>query len=106
MKKKLIILSGILMLVAGCQIPVPANEAKFGDMSFKFPKDVEITGLTVTKTGAKSFVLKADSWKSQNSPPVIAASAAGGAQLIEATGNALAKNSEAIVAGFVKGAKP
>lgn len=106
MKKKLIILSGILMLAGGCQIPVPANEAKFGDMSFKFPKDVEITGLSVTKTGARSFVLKADSWKSQNNPAVIQTSAEGGAKLIEATGNAISKNSEAIVAGFVKGAKP
>lgn len=91
--------------LCGCQIPVPANEARFGEMSFKFPKDVEITGLEVNREGKNKFTLKATSWKSQNNPAVIQTSAEGGAKLIEATGNAISKNSEAIVAGIVKGAK-
>lgn len=101
------LLAGVGLIGSACQIPVPANEAAFGTgmdrMTFRFPLDADITGLELK--GPKGLYLKADRWRSKNNPEVINQSAEGGAKLIEATGNAIAKNSEAIVAGVVKGAK-
>lgn len=101
----LVAVCAVALFGAGCQSPVPANEAKFGDLTFRFPLDADITGLELVRDGKNKLSLKATRWRSKNAPDVIKNSYEGEAILIEATGNVAAKVGAAVVEGAVKGAK-
>lgn len=104
MKISLLLLCVMAVIGVGCMSPVPANEARFGNMAFRFPLDADITGLELK--GPNGLYLKADRWRSKNNPDVINQSAEGQAKIIEATGNVAAVVTQAAISAAAKGAKP
>lgn len=79
--KRMILPSLSLLLCSGC-VMVPATTLRTPVGDFKFPKNVEIEGLEIVKQGTNVFV-SVKKYKAKNDPNVIAASAAGQAEIVK-----------------------
>jgi hypothetical protein len=84
MKRRFLsLLTPLLLLSSGC-VSVPQTELVTPIGRFAFPKNVEIEGLQISKQGTNITITVAK-YRAKNDPAVIAASAAGQADLVKAS---------------------